>query len=492
MALSTSPLKQKIFRPFSLHTRLILSHVLVTLVSVVLISIFAREAIFRAAREDAEHLMEDLAFSASKALEDPMSRYLAGETSLDDLNQTTARLLGERHNMDYTLYLSDGSFLLDSDPSLTGRAAPTSPEALLALKNELGESDTIRPDERGIEMIFVAFRIGHDQESYGVLGLRTPLEPALDPARRYFYRLLFAAVLVIIGVGAIGGLLAHSISSPVERLIVAAERFEQGELNTRVKPSGAQELQRLGAAFNAMAERLQNSLDEMHTFVANASHELRTPLTTVKLRVEALRAGALGDPKVAPRFLSDIEDQVDRLSRMVNDLLDLSRLESGIDSGSRAPLDLGRIATEVRDIFRVRSEKSRLQVNLQVDPNLPPVFADEDQIWRVLMNLLDNAISYTPTEGRVDLRVRSLPDRGILRVEVQDTGFGISPKDFPHIFERFYRTENTRQRKGRAQGSGIGLAIAKTIVENHGGKIGVNSRLGEGSLFWVELPVSAA
>ncbi|HZD56269.1 MAG TPA: ATP-binding protein, partial [Anaerolineales bacterium] len=295
-------------------------------------------------------------------------------------------------------------------------------------------------------------------------------------------------LLVIVAVGAVGGLLAHSLSSPIERLIVAAEQFEHGELDIRLKPTGARELRRLAMALNAMAERLQGSLDEMHTFVANASHELRTPLTTVKLRVEALRAGALEDPQVAPRFLSDIEDQVDRLSRMVNDLLDLSRLEGGIDAANRAPLDLGRIATEVRDVFRVRSEKSRLQVNLWVDPNLPPVLADEDQIWRVLMNLLDNAISYTPAEGRVDLRVVSLKDRGVVRLEVRDTGLGISPKDLPHIFERFYRTENTRQRKGRLQGSGIGLAIAKTIVENHGGKIGVNSRIGEGSLFWVDLP----
>lgn len=435
--------------------------------------------------------MEDLAFSASKALEDPMSRYLAGEISLESLNETTARILGDRHNIEYALYLSDGSLLLESGAGLNEQPAPDSPEALLALKSELGESDSIRLDERGVEMIYVAFRIGHNQNTYGVLGLRTPLEPALDPARRYFLRLLFAALLVIVAVGAVGGLLAHSLSSPIERLIVAAEQFEQGELNVRLKPSGARELQRLASALNAMAERLQGSLDEMHTFVANASHELRTPLTTVKLRVEALRAGALGDPQVAPRFLSDIEDQVDRLSRMVNDLLDLSRLEGGIDTGNRASLDLGRIVAEVRDVFRVRSEKSKLQVNLQVDPNLPPVFADEDQIWRVLMNLLDNAISYTPAEGRVDLRVLSLKDRGVVRLEVQDTGFGISPKDLPHIFERFYRTENTRQRKGRLQGSGIGLAIAKTIVENHGGKIGVNSRIGEGSLFWVELPAVA-
>ncbi|HZD58373.1 MAG TPA: hypothetical protein VE136_16695, partial [Anaerolineales bacterium] len=213
--MSTSPPKSKIYLPFSLHTRLILSHVLVALVSVVLVSVFAREAIFRAAREDAEHLMEDLAFSASKALEDPMSRYVAGEMSLDGLNETAARLVGDRHNIEYALYLSDGSFLLDSDAGVNEQSAPASPEMLLALKSELGESDSIRLDERGVEMIYVAFRIGHNQNTYGVLGLRTPLEPALDPARRYFLRLLFAALLVIVAVGAVGGLLAHSLSSPI-------------------------------------------------------------------------------------------------------------------------------------------------------------------------------------------------------------------------------------------------------------------------------------
>ncbi len=443
---------------------------------------------YRAAREDAEHRMEDLAFNASGSLEEPLGRYLVGEDSLDELQKSAAHLLGEEDNLYYSLYLSDGSMLFDSDPFVPLSDVNDAPEVIKALESGLEEVDLIRQDDRGVDNIYVAFTVKHAEEIYGVLSLRTPLHLALEPARHDFFWLLFVAILVITGVGAVGGFLAHSLANPLERLTQAAERMSQGDLDTRVKPEGVPEMHRLTVAFNTMADRLQRMLDELRVFVTNASHEMRTPLTAVKLRVEALRAGALEDPLVVQRFLSEIEEQVDRMSRMVNDLLDLSRLEAGIDPGERTSLDLGEIAFEVRDAFRVRTDESNIQMNLNLESNLPKVMADEDQIWRVIMNLLDNAVTYTSPGGRIDIRVGSTPHDRLIRLEVQDTGVGISAKDLPHIFQRFYRTENTRQRKSRSQGSGLGLAIAKSVVENHGGKIGVTSRLGEGSLFWVELP----
>ncbi|HEX6306079.1 MAG TPA: ATP-binding protein [Anaerolineales bacterium] len=486
--MSIKQLTGKFNNPFNLHTRLVLSHVLVTLISVVLVSIFAREAIFRAAREDAAHSMEDLAFSASKALEEPMKDYLAGELSLDQITDVSTQLLGEQQNFNYTLYLPDGTFLLDSDRNVAGGEAGAAAEVMRVLESDLGKWDVIQPDESGEETIYVIFTIGHDEEIYGVLNLRTPLYLALEPARRYFFWLLFISFLVIMGVGAVGGFLAHSLAYPVERLTQAAERMSRGDLETRVTPEGAPEMHQLTVAFNTMAGRLQRTLDELRVFVANASHELRTPLTTVKLRVEALRSGALQDPLIAQRFLSDIEEQVDRMSRMVNDLLDLSRLESGIDPGERTPLDLGNVASEVCNAFRVRADEANIQFNLELESRLPKVVADEDQMWRVIMNFLDNAVTYSSDGSRIDVRVGLGPNGKLVRLEVQDTGVGISKQDLPHVFERFYRSENTRQRKRRSHSSGLGLAIAKTIVENHGGCIGVSSRLGEGSLFWVELP----
>lgn len=487
--MSIKKLTGKFNNPFNLHTRLVFSHVLVTLISVVLVSIFAREAIYRAAREDAEHSMEDLAFSASKALEEPMKAYLAGENSLDQVRAVSARLLGERHHINYALYLADGTFLLDGDPSVTEPDASANEAVLRVLESDLAEWDMIQPDESGVETIYVIFTVGHNEDVYGVLNLRSPLQVALEPARRYFFWLLFVSLLVIIGVGAVGGFLAHSLAHPVERLTQAAEQMSRGELDTRVTPEGAPEMHRLTVAFNTMAGQLQKTLNELRVFVANASHELRTPLTTVKLRVEALRSGALQDPFVVQRFLSDIEEQVDRMSRMVNDLLDLSRLESGIDPGERTPLDLGEVAAEVCHAFGVRTDEAHIQMNLELESNLPKVVADEDQMWRVIMNLLDNAVIYSPEGSRVDVRIGVASDNNGVRLEVEDTGLGISKQDLPHVFERFYRSEDTRQRKRRNQSSGLGLAIAKTIVENHGGCIGVSSRLGEGSLFWVELPL---
>jgi signal transduction histidine kinase len=472
----------------SLNTRLVSSHVFVTLISVILISVFAREAIYRAAREDVEHHMEDLAFTASKRLEEPLEDYLEGQGSLEAVRQAAILPLRNNQNIQYSLYSRDGSFLFDSDPGIKGPGS-TSPEVSRVLEGNLSELDVIRPDALGVDTIYVAFIVGHGEETYGVYILRTPLEQALEPARRYFFWLLFSALLVIIAVGALGGLLAHSLAGPVDRLTSAAERLARGDLNVRIEPEGTPEMTRLTQAFNAMASRLQKNIEELRGFVANASHELRTPLTTVKLRVEALRAGALQDSLVAERFLTEIEEQTDRMSRMVNDLLDLSRIESGIEPGERTALKMGEIVSQVSKTFRVRAENSGIQMVLQIDPGLPQIQADEDQIWRVVMNLLDNAITYTSKKGRVDLRVKSTPDNRWIRVEVQDTGFGISSKELPHIFERFYRSENTRQRKSPSRSSGLGLAIAKSIIENHGGKIGVNSRLGEGSLFWFELPV---
>jgi two-component system sensor histidine kinase VicK len=237
-----------------------------------------------------------------------------------------------------------------------------------------------------------------------------------------------------------------------------------------------------------MAGRLQDHVDELRAFVANASHELRTPLTVVKLRAEALRDGALEDTSVAVQFLEEIESEVDRLGRMVNDLLDLSRMEAGLGSQKRSPVNMGTVATDVFETFSIRSNKAGINLSLDLEPDIPLMMGNEDQLRRVLYNFVENAIKYTPRGGRVELILRAGRKGKTIRVLVRDSGPGISAVDLPHIFERFYRVEATRPRYGTSKGSGLGLAIAKSIIENHGGKIGVSSQLGKGSTFWVELP----
>ena len=216
-------------------------------------------------------------------------------------------------------------------------------------------------------------------------------------------------------------------------------------------------------------------------FVANVSHELRTPLATLKALVETLREGALEDPQAARRFLERMEGEVDRLDRLVGELLELARIESG-----RAPLEMARVA--VADIvgppvenLRPLAERAGLSLEVYLAPDLPPVLADVDGMRRVVANLVRNAVQFTPSGG-VIVRAERVGDEVV--ISVQDTGVGIAPEDLPRIFERFYKP-----RGSRSGGAGLGLAIAKHIVLAHGGRIWAESTEGQGSTFCVALPV---
>lgn len=244
-------------------------------------------------------------------------------------------------------------------------------------------------------------------------------------------------------------------------------------------------------ALYAQKKRNEDEIMELRSFVANASHELRTPLTTLKLRVEALRDGALDDRVMAEKFLREMESEINHLSQLVSDLLDLSRIEATKHDLLMTEVDLERIVSEVCAAFQVRAEKSNIRLQFEASEDLSPIVAVEDQIRRLVYNLIDNAIKYTPSGGWVKVRVypQATPDKIIL--EVEDNGFGIPPNYLPHIFERFYRAEATRPRYGIARGSGLGLAIVKAIVDSHGGKITASSTVGKGSLFRVEFPSCA-
>jgi signal transduction histidine kinase len=265
--------------------------------------------------------------------------------------------------------------------------------------------------------------------------------------------------------------------------------MERGDLSVRVKPSGPYEMRRLSDAFNSMAKRLQSNVNELRAFVANASHELRTPLTVVKLRTEALSDGALEEPEVAERFLSEIGTEVDRLVRMVNDLLDLSRMEAGLEDNQHAKLQLSTIANEVYETFKIRAARADVELNLDIEPGLASVEGNEDQLRRLLYNLVENAIKFTPKGGRIDVLLRPGSKENTVRVLVRDNGPGIAPEHLPHVFERFYRAEQ-QSPPGTVRGSGLGLAIAKSIVEGHGGEIGVSSQVDTGTTFWADLPTS--
>jgi signal transduction histidine kinase len=220
-------------------------------------------------------------------------------------------------------------------------------------------------------------------------------------------------------------------------------------------------------------------------FVANVSHELRTPLTAVKGLIETLRDGAVDDPEVRDRFLETVESETDRLIRLVNDLLILSRADSEALNLQREPVDLGRLATDTVTRLIARAEAHEVILSQEVGAGIPPALADRDRIEQVLVNVLDNAIKYSRPGGVVTVEGGEGPKQ-MVQVRVRDEGMGIPKEELPRIGERFYRTDKARSRT--EGGSGLGLAIAKALVDAHGGRLWVGSEEGEGTVVTFSLP----
>ncbi|KHF36495.1 Alkaline phosphatase synthesis sensor protein PhoR [Paenibacillus sp. P1XP2] len=232
--------------------------------------------------------------------------------------------------------------------------------------------------------------------------------------------------------------------------------------------------------------RLENMRSE---FVANVSHELKTPVAAVKGFAETLLGGGVKDEETARSFLQIIYDESERLNRLISDILDLSKIESRRSPMDYAPVHLASFCGSIIDTMATVAEKKRIALHADIPEELF-IEADEDKLRQILLNLLSNAVSYTQDGGKVELKVRELQDaEGTEKVviKVTDTGIGIPKKDQPRIFERFYRVDKARSRS--SGGTGLGLSIVKHLVELHHGDISVDSELGIGTTFTVELPM---
>ena len=219
-------------------------------------------------------------------------------------------------------------------------------------------------------------------------------------------------------------------------------------------------------------------------FVSNVSHELRTPLSAIKAMAETLEDGGLDDPNVNADFVRRIHVETDRMTTLVNDLLDLTNLQSGQADMKPQHVDIASVIREEGSRYARVAQGLGIEANVSLPDDLPKVVAQEDRMRQVVRNLLDNALKFTPENGRIDISASA--NHHSVEVRVSDNGMGIPPESLPHIFERFYKVERSR----RNEGSGLGLAIVKNIVQAYGGEVHVQSREGEGSTFRFTLSVA--
>ncbi len=302
--------------------------------------------------------------------------------------------------------------------------------------------------------------------------------------------LAFATVPGLAVATALSGRLAWSLDG----LRTAAARMAAGDLAARAPVGGVHELRSLAASFNTMAMRLEAAAAQRaeielarRDLIAAVSHDLRTPLASLRVLVEALNDGVVGDPAGVQHYLQLMAGEVARLSGLIDDLFELARLESGALQLDLAPSPVQDLISETLERMGAQAERKGLRLGGEVVGDPPPILADSPQVTRVLLNLVQNAIRHTPSDGSVTVRAR--PDGDAIRLEVADTGEGIGVEDLPRVFDRFYRGDPARSREA---GSGLGLAIARGIVEAHGGRIWVESGPGRGSCFAFTLPAASS
>lgn len=306
----------------------------------------------------------------------------------------------------------------------------------------------------------------------------------LYSTRRRFLWVMMAVLPLGLLLAAGGGwALARRALAPVERMAEAARRISAEHLAERLEESGTgDELDRLSSILNAMLERLDLSFRQMRQFSADASHELQTPLTILQGELEV----ALRTPRTTEAYRQAIKSalqEIERMAGLVEGLLLLARADSGMLRLDLKPIDAAQLLAEMYERMRILAQSQSVILDLEaLEPHR--VLGDAERLRRLLLNLVDNAIKYTPAGGRVTLSLQQRKDTVCL--SVRDTGIGLSESEQEHIFQRFYRADSARDQK--AQGSGLGLCIARSIAEAHGGTLQVTSRIGEGSTFRVCLP----
>ncbi len=389
-------------------------------------------------------------------------------------------------------HLAHSDFLSDSAPEQLPHTSEDESELLADAFNHLAsklqhQADALRDEQDKVDAIF---RTMHD----GVIIIDPDGKiKMINPGAEEMFSLQSADVL---GRTLAEGLRHHQIVDLWQRCLASGESesalieisTEQLFLQTEARPLGISHSSTLLLFTNLSRQRYLETV--RRDFISNLSHELRTPLASLKALTETLQSGALDDPPAAKRFLQRIETEVDALTQMVAELLELSRIESGRVPLQFQPADPALVVLSAVDRLRLQAERAHLTLRVDCHANLPVLIADVQRLEQVLVNLLHNAIKFTPPGGEIEVCAEAVNggegSPASIVFSVRDTGVGIPADDMPRIFERFYKADRARA----SGGTGLGLAIARHSVEAHSGRLWAESIEGKGSTFYFSIPVS--
>lgn len=340
--------------------------------------------------------------------------------------------------------------------------------------------------------IALTFALGLGVTLLNILFVSIPMFLSAHDSGLLLVLLAFATIVAL----GFAQLMARSITGGLEHLTNTAEKVSLGDRSIRAEVRSGDEVEKLAESFNRMVERLgamqarQAEMEQSRrALVAAVSHDLRTPLTSIRAMVEAINDGVVTDEAGARRYLVLVQQEIENLTRLVDDLFELTQLDAGALKVTREAGSLHDLVSDTLESMQAQAAAKQVVLSGSVAPAVDPVPMDSLQVQRVLYNLLQNAIRHTPPGGSVTVTAQARDDGKGVEVEITDTGEGIAADDLAHIFEPFYRSDQARARDGR--GAGLGLTIARAIVEAHGGALEVASKPGTGSCFRFTLPRSA-
>jgi signal transduction histidine kinase len=309
-------------------------------------------------------------------------------------------------------------------------------------------------------------------------------------------KLLASLMVFSLGISAFFAVtLANAFRATLQTLLNGVRAIGEGELQTRISVESGDELEDISIAFNQMAARLDEAFgrerdleDARRHLISAVSHDLRTPLATMRAMVESINDCVVTDEETIRRYLRAMQGEIGYISRLIDDLFELSQIDSGLLQLRPEQSSVGDLVSDTLEALRPQAEQRHLRLDGDVDGFLPNVVMDVPRMQRVLYNLVQNALRHTPPDGSI--RIRAVDSGSEVAISVEDTGEGVDAAELPRVFDRFYRGSKARTRD--AAGSGLGLTIAKGIVELHGGRIWAQSERGQGATFVFTVPKAPA
>lgn len=474
----------------SLANQLLITYLLVITIALAAVSFWALVAIRKESLTDLQNTLEVEAVNLGLEIDNDL-----------ELDSPKARKRIQSAVDRRATRLGVAIVVVDKDGRLLADSSEPGPVENLSKEQEINEalagviSKTTRSDPESLKnWMYVACPVRSSGTTTGVIRVGVPL----TEIERRLKKDLFVFLEIILATGVVTVLislwLARRVNRPVREMSALAKQISiSGDFSAFLPVRRRDEIGELCLSFNQMIGRLREQERVRQEFISNASHELKTPTMAIGSVVEALQAGAAEDPKLRVQFLGSLERLVERQTNLIQDLLDISKLDSGSETNWQSEVNISQVISDAVDQIRPQADKKELAISTQITLESGGqdlvLVGNANQLQRALLNILTNAVKYTPASGFININVRSLGGER-LEIRIQDSGGGIDPADLPRIFERFYRADKSRTREsGNPGGTGLGLAIVREIVARHHGTVEVESTVGKGSTFVILLPL---